>query len=83
MKEKKSTVILSKEEFHILRERSIELGRIAGLTEDFRNCDAEGHPTESVILGVMRLLANYREDQYIDLERNIAREKQRQEEEQT
>jgi hypothetical protein len=51
-----TTITLSKEEFSILRDRSLMLGVIAGYVEAF--CEEE----ETPLMGVVRLLARYHEE---------------------
>jgi hypothetical protein len=59
------SINLTEEEFNIMRDRSIELGSIAGLVEEFRN------PDDTIMIGVMRLLQLYREEQARNMEWTI------------
>ena len=71
MKESTNTeksITLTEEEFNIMRDRSIELGSIAGLVEEFRN------PDDTIMIGVIRLLQLYREEQAQNMEWTILRE---------
>jgi hypothetical protein len=59
------SVTLTEEEFNIMRDKSIELGSIAGLVEEFR------YPDDTIMIGVMRLLQLYREEQAQNMEWTI------------
>ena len=62
------TKTLTQEEFDTLRDNSLELGTIAGLVENFRDRN-----TESVKVGVTRLLRQYHYMKYQDMEEYLAK----------
>jgi hypothetical protein len=62
------TKTLTQEEFETLRDNSLELGTIAGLVESFRDRN-----TESVKVGVTRLLRQYHYMKYQDMEAYLAK----------
>jgi len=67
-KNTEKSITLTEEEFNIMRDKSIELGSIAGLVEEFRN------PDDTIMIGVIRLLQLYREEQARNMEWTILRE---------
>lgn len=64
----KKSKTLTEEEFNTMLRSSLELGSIAGLVEEFRN------PDDTIMIGVMRLLQLYREEQARNMEWTILRE---------
>jgi hypothetical protein len=62
------TKTLTQEEFETLRDRSLELGTIAGLVENFYDRN-----TESVKVGVTRLLRQYHYMKYQDMENYLTK----------
>ena len=59
------SINLTEEKFNIMRDKSIELGSIAGLVEEFR------YPDDTIMIGVMRLLQRYREEPAQNMEWTI------------
>ena len=62
------TKTLTQEEFETLRDRSLELGTIAGLVENFYDRN-----TESEKVGVTRLLRQYHYMKYQDMENYLTK----------
>jgi len=62
------TKVLTQEEFEILRDKSITLGTMAGLLENFYDRN-----TEDIKMGVGRLLRNYYEMKLQDTELFLAK----------
>ena len=61
-----NTVQISETEYNTLKEHSRMLGQIAQYVEDF--CDDE----DTTLVGVLKLLANYRYLQSVDIETTIS-----------
>lgn len=64
----KKSKTLTEKEFNTMLRNSLELGSIAGLVEEFRN------PDDTIMIGVMRLLQLYREEQARNMEWTILRQ---------
>ena len=69
--DKNNTVQISESEYNTLKDHSIMLGRIGQYVEDF--CGEE----DTTLVGVLKLLADYRYLQSIDLENIISLERQK------
>jgi hypothetical protein len=67
-KNTEKSITLTEEEFNTMLRNSLELGSIAGLVEEFRN------PDDTIMIGVMRLLQLYREEQARNMEWTILKQ---------